>query len=384
MRVDQPEPAEAPPAAIASPLHGARRIVLKIGSALLVDAATGSLRAAWLQGLVEDVAALRAAGQEVLLVSSGSIALGRRVLGLAPGAQPLERVQAAAAVGQIALARAYTEALVAHGLTAAQVLVTLEDSQNRRRYLNSRATLAALLELGAVPIVNENDTVATDEIRYGDNDRLAAQVASLAGADVLVLLSDIDGLYTADPRRDPSARHIPEVTSVTDEIAAMAGGVGTEGAKGGMRTKLLAAEIALQAGAAMAITRGDALRPLTALAAGGRATWFRGQADPKTARKRWIYAMKPRGRIVIDAGAVGALTRGKSLLPAGVTGVEGTFQRGDPVEIADATGRVLARALAGYDAGEARLIAGCQSGEIAARLGHPGRVALVHRDDMAV
>lgn len=367
----------------AARLAAARRIVIKIGSALLVDP-EGRLRKDWLADFVADVSALRTDGKDVIIVSSGSIALGRGVLGLVSGALALERSQAAASVGQIALARAYAEALALHGLTAAQVLVTLEDSENRRRYLNSRATLGTLLELGAVPIVNENDTVATDEIRYGDNDRLAAQVASLAGADTLILLSDVDGLYTADPRTDPAARHIPDVDAVTADLMAMAGGAGSAGARGGMRTKLLAAEIALRSGVGMAIARGAVRRPLSALIAGARATWFRAAADPEAARKRWIFAMKSKGRLTVDGGAARALLSGKSLLPAGVVTVEGQFHRGDPVEILGPDGRVMARGLAGYDAAEARLIAGLRSGEIAARLGYPGRASLVHRDDMAM
>jgi glutamate 5-kinase len=368
----------------ASILDRARRVVVKIGSALLVDAASGSLRLAWLEGLAEDVAALKGRGKDVVVVSSGSIALGRRVLRLPEGELSLEQSQAAAAVGQIRLAQAYQSVLAPHGITTGQVLVTLEDSENRRRYLNSRRTLGTLIDLGVVPIVNENDTVATDEIRYGDNDRLAAQVASMASADVLVLLSDVDGLYTANPREDASALHLPWVESITPAIEAMAGGTGTALSKGGMKTKLMAAKVAVQAGCAMAITQGDVARPLVALADGARATWFRPLGDPRAARKRWISGMKPRGRIVIDAGAVGALARGKSLLPAGVTGIEGAFSRGDPVEIAGPDGAVVAKALAGYDAGEARIIMGHRSDRIAGLLGHPGRAALVHRDDMAL
>jgi glutamate 5-kinase len=320
----------------------------------------------------------------VVLVSSGAIALGRRVLGLPPGPLALEQSQAAAAVGQIRLARAYEEALAPHRVTTAQVLVTLEDSANRRRYLNSRATLKTLLGLGVVPIVNENDTVATDEIRFGDNDRLAAQVAGLVGADVLVLLSDVDGLYSADPRVDPAARRLDLVERITPEIEAMAGGTGTALAKGGMKTKLLAARTAMQAGAAMAIMRGDVIGPLAALAAGAPCTWFRGSADPAAARKRWIAGMKPRGRLIVDDGAARALAQGRSLLSAGVRGVEGQFARGDAVEIATLAGTVLAKALSGYDADEARAIMGRQSGEIEAILGHPGRATVAHRDDMAL
>ncbi|MEM8789161.1 MAG: glutamate 5-kinase [Pseudomonadota bacterium] len=366
----------------ADALTDARRVVIKIGSALLVDAA-GKLRRDWLRGLVEDVAALKAQGRDVLVVSSGSIALGRGLLGLPPAGR-LDEAQAAAAVGQIALAQAYRDGLSAHGLTAAQVLVTLEDSENRRRYLNTRATLRTLLALGAVPIVNENDTVATDEIRYGDNDRLAAQVASLAQADLLLLLSDIDGLYTANPAQDPTAVHISRVPRVTADIEAMAGGAGSAAGKGGMVTKLQAAKIATRAGATMAIARGDVDRPLSALRGGARATWFPGQGDPKAARKQWISAMKPRGRLIVDAGAAAALAAGKSLLAAGVTQVSGDFQRGDPVEIATPEGQILGLGLAGYDAAEAAAIRGLKSQQIAGKLGHPARAALVHRDEMAV
>ncbi|NNU80545.1 glutamate 5-kinase [Halovulum dunhuangense] len=368
----------------AETLDAARRVVIKIGSALLVDAASGALRRGWLEGLAADVAALKAQGKDVLLVSSGSIALGRRILGLPQRNDRLDESQAAASVGQIRLAQSYQEVLAAHGLTAAQVLVTLEDTEDRRRYLNTRATLRTLLGLGTVPIINENDTVATDEIRYGDNDRLAAQIASLSGADVLVLLSDIDGLYTANPREDAGAAHIPLVEAITPEIEGMAGGTGSAGAKGGMKTKIMAAQVAMRAGCMMAITIGDVDRPLSALRAGQSATWFRGLSDPKAARKQWISAMKPKGRIAIDAGAARALRDGKSLLPAGVTDVSGWFERGDPVEIAGPDGVVLTLGLAAYDADEASAIMGLRSQDIAARLGHPGRAALVHRDDMAI
>jgi glutamate 5-kinase len=365
-------------------LDRARRVVVKIGSALLVDVETGRLREDWLAGLAADVAALHGRGKAVMLVSSGSIALGRRVLGLGQGALPLEASQAAAAVGQIRLARAYEAVLAPYAITAAQVLLTLEDSENRRRYLNSRRTFETLVELKVVPIVNENDTVATDEIRYGDNDRLAAQVASMAGADVLLLLSDVDGLYTADPRRDSAAERLPWVEAVTPRIEAMAGGAGTALSRGGMATKLMAAKAASRAGCAMAILRGDVDRPIAALEAGAACTWFAPHGDPAAARKRWISGMKPRGRIAVDAGAATALARGKSLLAAGVTAVEGAFSRGDPVDIVGPDGHVVARALAGYDAGEARVIMGHRSDEIAGLLGHPGRAALVHRDDMVI
>ena len=363
-------------------LDAAAIVVVKVGSALLVGA-DGLLRTGWLAGLAADVAAMQARGQQVVLVSSGAIALGRRVLGLPPGALSLEDSQAAAAVGQTRLAQAWETALSAHGLISAQVLLTLEDTERRRRYLNGRATLAALMRLGTVPVVNENDTVATDEIRYGDNDRLAARVALMAGAGALVLLSDVDGLYTADPRQG-EARHIPEVTAITPEIDAMAGGTGTEGARGGMKTKLLAAQTAMQGGCAMAVTLGDVERPLGALAEGARATWFLPLTQPEAARKKWIAGMKPRGTLVVDAGAARALARAKSLLPAGVTRIEGEFQRGDPVAIMAEDGRALGAALAGYASEDAMRIAGVHSGDIAAILGYPGRAAMVHRDDMVI
>lgn len=364
-------------------LNDARRLVVKIGSALLVDRASG-LRDAWLVGLAADVQDLRRRGVDVILVSSGSIALGRRVLGLADGALPLEQSQAAAAVGQIRLARAYEEVLGPHGITTAQVLVTLEDSANRRRYLNTRATLLQLLSLGVVPIVNENDTVATDEIRFGDNDRLAAQVAATVGADQLVLLSDVDGLYTANPGLDSTATRFDVVEHITPEIEAMAG-EGISGlSRGGMVTKLMAAKMATAAGCAMVIAKGSAERPLSELAGGAPCTWFLPETDPQQARKRWIAAMKPRGRFTIDQGAARALTLGKSLLPAGVRAVSGTFGRGDPVEIADPAGVVLGKGLTRYTADEALSIQGRQSGDIAAILGYPGRAALIHRDDMVL
>ncbi len=365
-------------------LTTARRVVVKIGSALLVDRVSGALREGWLTALAQDVARLKARGADVILVSSGSIALGRGVLGLPSSTLPLEQSQAAAAVGQIRLARAYEEALAPHDITAALVLVTLEDSADRRRYLNSRATLETLLGMGVVPIVNENDTVATDEIRYGDNDRLAAQVAVTVGADVLVLLSDIDGLYTANPATDPAARRFDRVDQITPEIEAMAGDAGSGLSKGGMKTKLMAARTATAAGCAMAITEGSADNPLTLLENGANATWFTAQMDPQAARKRWIAAMKPKGDITVDAGAAQALGRGRSLLPAGVTAVRGDFGRGDPVTIQDVTGAKLGQGLTRYTAEEALAIQGHHSSEIEEILGYPGRAALIHRDDMAV
>jgi glutamate 5-kinase len=365
-------------------LTEAKRIVIKIGSALLVDRATGHLRADWLGSLAQDVVWLKGLGADVVLVSSGSIALGRGVLGLGLGPLPLEQSQAAAAVGQIRLARAYEEVLAPHSITTAQVLVTLEDSANRRRYLNSRATLQTLLGLGAVPIVNENDTVATDEIRFGDNDRLAAQIAVTVGADQLVLLSDVDGFYSANPAEDPSATRFDVIDRITPQIEAMAGDAGSGLSKGGMKTKLMAAKTAVSAGCAMAISNGFVMRPLTALAQGANATWFTPQTDPQAARKSWISAMKPIGRLTLDAGAVAALKRGKSLLPAGITRVDGPFERGDAVSLVGPDGAGIGAGLARYSAAEAALIQGHQSAQIEALLGYPGRAALIHRDDMAL
>ncbi|WP_138465572.1 glutamate 5-kinase [Poseidonocella sp. HB161398] len=364
-------------------LTEARRLVIKIGSALLVDRATG-LRTAWLKTLAEDAAWLRGEGAEVVLVSSGSIALGRRVLGLPDGDLPLEQAQAAASVGQVQLARAYEEVLAPFGIHTGQVLVTLEDSANRRRYLNSRATLHQLLTLGVVPVVNENDTVATDEIRYGDNDRLAAQVAVTVGADQLVLLSDVDGFYTVNPALDPAARRFETVEEITPEIEAMAGEGVSGVSKGGMITKLMAARTATAAGCDMAITLGARDNPLRGLHEGAPSTWFRAQLDPATARKAWILAMKPRGELVIDAGARSALARGKSLLPAGVTAVEGSFGRGEPVTIRDLSGARVGIGLTRYTSSEIGAIAGRQSRDIAEILGYSGRAALIHRDDMVL
>ncbi|MCC6006876.1 MAG: glutamate 5-kinase [Rhodobacteraceae bacterium] len=360
---------------------GRGRVVVKIGSALLVEG-RGKLRSDWLGGLAADVAALRACGAEVVIVSSGAIALGRGVLGLDEGILALEQSQAAAAVGQIRLARAYEEALAPHGITSAQVLLTLEDTADRRRYLNARATFETLLSLHVVPIVNENDTIATDEIRYGDNDRLAAQVAVTAGADHLILLSDVDGLYTANPRTDPEARHLAEVAEITPAIEAMAGEAASGLSRGGMRTKVMAARIATAAGCALSIARGTGMRPLSALAAGAPATRFAPQGDPQAARKRWIAAMKERGRVQVDAGAAAALRQGKSLLPAGVTGVEGAFGRGEPVAVIGPEGARLGQGLVRYTDEEARRIMGRRSGDIARILGYPGRAALIHRDDL--
>ncbi|MFT4717460.1 MAG: glutamate 5-kinase [Paracoccaceae bacterium] len=367
-----------------SSFKGAKRLVLKIGSTLLVDVETGELRLDWLQDLAKDVAQAKSQGRDVMIVSSGSIALGRRVLGLPSGALPLEQSQAAAAVGQIRLARAYEAALEPHGITTAQVLVTLEDSTNRRRYLNGRATLGTLLSLGVVPIVNENDTVATDEIRFGDNDRLAAQVAGMAGADLLILLSDVDGLYTSNPKVNKEAEHIEFIEEITPQIEDMGGEAINEASKGGMATKLMAAKTATAAGCALIIMEGDVSRPLRALESGARHSWFAAKNDPQVARKQWIAAMKPRGDLHVDAGAANALLNGKSLLPAGVTVVSGEFLRGDPVSIIGPAGQSLGKGLAGYDWREANEIKGRHSREIADILGYPGRAALIHRDDMVL
>ncbi len=365
-------------------LSSHKRIVIKIGSALLVDRATG-LKKAWLDAVCADIAALRAGGADVLVVSSGAIALGRTVLNLPKGALKLEESQAAAAVGQIALARAWSESLSTEGIVAGQILLTLGDTEERRRYLNARATLKQLLKLGSVPIINENDTVATTEIRYGDNDRLAARVATMAGADLLVLLSDIDGLYTAPPHLDPQAKFLDTIAEITPEIEAMAGGAASELSRGGMRTKIDAGKIATGAGCAMIIASGKPDHPLRAVAEGARSSWFAPSGSPATARKTWIAGqLQPAGILSIDEGAETALRSGKSLLPAGVRSVSGLFSRGDTIAIVGLNGREIARGLASYDAEEARQIAGKKSTEIAGLLGYPGRAAMVHRDDLVM
>ncbi|MFT3810778.1 MAG: glutamate 5-kinase [Micropepsaceae bacterium] len=365
-------------------LSDARRIVIKIGSSTLVSP-EGEPKRAWLAGLAADIADLKARGAEVIVVSSGAIALGRRRLKLSPGALRLEEAQAAASVGQIALAEAWTEALAAKGLTAAQILLTLDDTEERRRYLNARATIGALLGLSAVPVINENDTVATAEIRFGDNDRLAARVAAMTGADCLVLLSDIDGLYTDNPVKNADATFLPEIAEITPEIEAMAGRPGSDMGSGGMITKLLAAKIATAAGCHMAIALGQIERPLQALANGSRATWVLAKSNPAAARKQWILgALKPAGTLSIDAGAEAALRGGKSLLPIGVTAVTGDFERGDAVIVRNATGAEIARGLVAYEADEARRLIGRRSGEIEAVLGYAGRAAMIHRDDLVV
>jgi glutamate 5-kinase len=362
----------------------ARRLVVKVGSALLVDDAAAAVRGEWLATLAADIADLRHAGAEVLVVSSGAIALARRALGLTGRPLRLEEKQAAAAVGQIRLAQAWTAALATHGLTAAQLLLTLGDTEDRKRYLNARATLQTLLGLGCVPVINENDSVATSEIRFGDNDRLAARVAEMTQADQLVLLSDIDGLYTADPGRDSRATHLPVVTRLTPEIEAMGGDPPPGYSSGGMRTKLAAARIATAAGTAMAVALGRPAHPLRALAQGARCTWFAPAPEGRSARKQWIAgALHVQGALHVDAGAARALAAGSSLLPAGVRQVQGSFRRGDAVEVVGPRG-VLARGLSAYGSGDAARIAGHRSNAIEAILGWRGRDEMIHRDDLVV
>jgi glutamate 5-kinase len=375
-----PGPAEA--------LVAARRFVVKIGSALLANE-SGEVRRSWLDGLAADIARCRARDQELILVSSGAIAVGRRQLGLAGRRLRLEEKQAAAATGQIRLAHAYQEALAGHKITVAQILLTLDDTEERRRHLNARATFAQLLALGAVPVVNENDTIATAEIRFGDNDRLAARVAQMTSADMLVLLSDIDGLYTSDPRKDPNARHIPLVCEIGPDIEAMAGEAPPGYSSGGMVTKLAAARIAMNAGCRMLIARGKGMDsaggPLAAIEAGSRATLFLPQGEPRSARKTWIAgAVNPSGAVIVDDGAARALRRGTSLLPAGLVAVEGVFERGDAVIIRKRSGAEVGRGLSAYSSADIRRIAGHKSGEIAEILGYRGRDEIIHRDDLVV
>ena len=366
-------------------LQQVRRLVIKMGSALLVDEAAGAIQHARLAGLAEDVVQLRSAGVEVMIVTSGAIAVGRRHLGFAAGPLKLEEKQAAAACGQVRLAHAYQEALAAHQVTAAQILLTIDDTEERRRYLNARNTINTLLAAGAVPIINENDTVATAEIRFGDNDRLAARVAAMMSADTLLLLSTIDGMYSADPSRDPNAEWIPRVDAITPEIEAAAGAAGSADASGGMQTKLAAARIAMAAGCHMVIARGDVERPVAALHAGARCTWFVSKATPRAARKQWIAAsLQPRGTLTIDAGAEAALATGRSLLPAGVGAVEGDFERGEAVTVIGTAGGLIGRGLSAYSADDARRIMGHKTGEIERILGYRGRDAIIHRDDLVL
>ncbi len=362
-----------------------RRIVIKIGSSLLVDLGTGRLKTEWLESLAEDIAHLAAGSRELMVVSSGAIALGRGVLKLPSGPLRLEESQAAAAVGQIALARAYAETLGRVGLTAGQILLTLGDTEERRRYLNARSTIGTLLKLGSVPVINENDTVATSEIRYGDNDRLAARVATMMSADLLILMSDIDGLYTASPATDSGAEFIDTVERITPAIEAMAGAAASENSRGGMKTKLDAGKIATVAGTQMVIASGREMHPIRAISSGARCTWFMAEATPVTARKRWISGrLETRGAVIVDGGAAKALRAGKSLLPAGVRRVEGQFHRGDAVDIRGLNGEEIGRGLVAYDAGDAERIAGRNSREIETILGFAGRAEMIHRDDMAL
>lgn len=369
----------------ASPLLRARRLVIKVGSALLVETHSGQVNRAWLETLAADIAMLHARGCEVLLVSSGAIALGRRSVGLPLGRLKLEESQAAAAVGQIRLAHAWEEVLEQHRLNVAQILLTFADTEERRRYLNARSTLNTLLKLRAVPVINENDTVATAEIRYGDNDRLAARVAQMISADCLVLLSDVDGLYTADPTLHADAAFIPEIRTITAEIERMGAGSASDVGSGGMATKIAAAKIAVAAGCHMCVALGRELHPLRRIEEGARCSWFFPTANPATVRKQWIAgALKPAGEVVVDRGAASALRAGKSLLPAGVKAVEGHFQRGDALIVRDLEGREIARGLSTYSSTDAERLKGRQSREIEALLGYRGRDELIHRDDLVV
>ncbi|MFZ4165241.1 glutamate 5-kinase [Brevundimonas sp. NPDC058933] len=381
-------PAAPSPAAETSPataLAHARRVVVKIGSSLLIDHATRAVARDWLASLAGDIAALRQQGREVIVVSSGAVALGRGRLNSAPGR--LQDKQAAAAVGQTLLMHAWEEALAPHGLITAQILLTRDDTERRRRWLNARATVEALLAHGVVPVVNENDTVATEEIRYGDNDRLAARAAQLARADLLILLSDVDGLYTADPRRNPEARHLPLVETLDPEILSMATGPNTTAGvgAGGMATKLAAAQIARSAGCATVIASGLTPHPLKAVAEGARATLITAPATPLAAWKQWIAgSMAPGGALTLDEGAVHALKSGKSLLPSGIASVSGAFEKGDSLRLLDPSGAVVGVGLAAYPADEIALIRGRHSDEIETLLGYRGPSVVIHRDDLVL
>ena len=366
-------------------LAAAQRIVVKIGSSLLVESGTGRLNRDWLASVADELKRLRERGQQVLVVSSGAIALGRRYLGLRHDQRRLEENQAAAAAGQILLAHAWQELLDQRGLKIAQVLLTLDDTESRRRYLNARNTLETLLSLGAIPVINENDTVATQEIRYGDNDRLGARVAEMMSADCLALLSDVDGLYDADPVRHPGAQLIPEVTEITAGLEALAGASSTEFGSGGMVTKLIAARICMNAGCATVIASGRRLYPLQAIEDGANCTWFLPARTPRAARKQWIAGtLVPRGTLVIDEGAESALRDGRSLLPVGVREVQGSFRRGDAVLVRSAAGRALAHGLVAYSSDEARLVSGRKSEELESLLGYRGPDEVIHRDNLAL
>lgn len=366
-------------------IDAAKIVVIKVGSALLVDDVSNAINAKWLGGIAADIAELRRTGKQVVVVSSGAIALGNRVLGRSGGAALLEEKQAAAATGQVVLAHAWMDALAAHDIKTAQILLSPEDTETRRRHLNARATMNTLLALNAVPVVNENDTVATAEIRFGDNDRLAARVAAMVSAEMLVLLSDVDGLYSANPRTNTDATHLDEVPTLTPEIMQMAGAPNASYASGGMVTKLEAARIATAAGCQMVICDGRMERPLAALKEGARSTLFHAEATPLAARKQWIGgALNPKGSIVVDAGAATAMTKGRSLLPAGVTAITGDFDRGDLVAIEDQKGALIGHGLSAYAAADARLIAGHKSSEIEALLGYRGRDELVHADNLVM
>ncbi len=365
--------------------NNARRIVVKIGSALLTDAQTGALKTQWLASLLDDISRLKKTGREVVLVSSGAVAIGRFALGIKGNKFKLEQAQASAAVGQIGLAHAYQQLAQERGLVAAQILLTLANTEERRHYLNARQTLETLLRLNALPVVNENDTVATNEIRYGDNDRLSARVASMVSADCLVLLSDVDGLYTAPPSENPNATRLAIVSEITPEIEAMAGDAGSALSKGGMKTKVEAAKIARGSGCHMVIASGKIENPLAAIADGAACTWFIAPSDPITAKKSWLSGqLEPKGELVVDDGARRALENGKSLLPAGVTEVSGTFDRGDAVIIRANDGHELGRGLSAYAIEDAKQIIGKKSSEITQILGYEGRDELIHRNDMAL
>src|ERR1700733_14698079 len=385
LRPEASSPNDLPPVTDHPSLAEFSRVVVKVGSSLLVDRARGALKQEWLDALVADIAALHERGAHVLIVSSGAIALGRTIAGLHKGVLKLEDSQAAAAIGQIALARAWSQALHQRGIVAGQVLLTLRDTEERRRYLNARETLGRLSAMRAIPVINENDTVATSEIRYGDNDRLAARVATMASADLLVLLSDVAGLYEAPPKEDPEAKLIPVVERVTPAIEAMAGGAASELSRGGMRTKIEAARIATSAGTHMVIADGRVAHPIARVTEGGGCTWFPTPSNPIAARKIWIGgSLELKGAGFVDAGAAAALARRQSLLPAGVMRVEGVFTRGDCVAIRDEWGAEIGRGLIAYDALHAERIRGRNSRDIAHILGIAGRAEMIHRDDMAL